>query len=148
LAQRGPDSGQGLPGGGCFQNTRLWSEWISHHAAMWLIGRERKRFQTIPFDARLAGLFFEKSGCERKFYHHRSDPGGGCLGQPWRCNRLNFGQFVSGAGKKLVVKTAQFPYLSPQMHRVVPGINRFYPAMQQTKTSKKHRHISEEQNEV
>jgi len=39
---------------------------------------------------------------------------------PWR---------GTGLTKKLVVKLAQFPYQSSQMHRVVPGINGFYPPM-------------------
>jgi hypothetical protein len=34
-----------------------------------------------------------------------------------------------GHAKILVVKLAQFPYQSSQMHRVVPGINWFYPPM-------------------
>jgi hypothetical protein len=34
--------------------------------------------------------------------------------------------------QKNVVKLAQLPYHSAQMHQVVPGINRFYPPMQWT----------------
>jgi hypothetical protein len=48
---------------------------------------------------------------------------------PFRCPKTMQRRSGLGHAKKLVVKLAQFPYQSSQMHRVVPGINWFYPPM-------------------
>jgi len=47
----------------------------------------------------------------------------------FRCPKTMQRRSGLGHAKKLVVKLAQFPYQSSQMHRVVPGINWFYPPM-------------------